>query len=91
MGTLIQKIPSQFPKLRPATRPRQPLGEPLESRLAFDWAKYHCVQLQSPEEVINQGLDLWLASRVEALRSPNGDPLPGHEWKTYMPPSTRFK
>ncbi|KAF4612586.1 hypothetical protein D9613_012721 [Agrocybe pediades] len=39
---------------------------PFEDRLAFDWAHYHFVQLQSSERKINRGLDLWLAAQVKA-------------------------
>jgi hypothetical protein len=39
---------------------------PFEDRLAFDWAYYHFVELQSSERHINKGLDLWLAAAVKA-------------------------
>ena len=39
---------------------------PFEDRLAFDWAHYHFVELQSSEREINRGLDLWLAAVVKA-------------------------
>jgi hypothetical protein len=39
---------------------------PFEDRLAFDWAHYHFVELQSSERQINKGLDLWLAAKLKA-------------------------
>jgi len=39
---------------------------PFEDRLAFDWAYYHFVELQSSEREINKGLDLWLAAVIKA-------------------------
>lgn len=39
---------------------------PFEDRLAFDWAHYHFVELQSSEREINKGLDLWLAAKIKA-------------------------
>ena len=46
---------------------------PFEDRLAFDWAHYHFVELQSSEREINKGLDLWQAAMVKAG---NDTPLP---------------
>lgn len=46
---------------------------PFEDRLAFDWAHYHFVELQSSEQQVNKGLDLWLAATVKAG---NDTPLP---------------
>ncbi len=40
------------------------MWHPFEDRLAFDWAHYHFVELQSSEREINKGLDLWLAAVV---------------------------
>ena len=37
-----------------------------EDRLAFDWAHYHFVELQSSEKKINNRLDLWLAAKLKA-------------------------
>ncbi|KAF9545513.1 hypothetical protein CPC08DRAFT_730082 [Agrocybe pediades] len=39
---------------------------PFKDRLAFDWAHYHFVELQSSERKINKGLDLWLAAQLKA-------------------------
>ena len=39
---------------------------PFEDRLAFDWAHYHFVELQSSEREVNRGLDLWLAAKLKA-------------------------
>ncbi|KAF7762482.1 hypothetical protein Agabi119p4_9075 [Agaricus bisporus var. burnettii] len=49
---------------------------PFEDRLAFDWARYHFVELQSSERHINKALDLWLAAKVKA-----GDDTP-LEWSS---------
>ena len=46
---------------------------PFEDRLAFDWAHYHFVELQSSEPEINKGLDLWLAA---TMKSGDDTPLP---------------
>lgn len=46
---------------------------PFEDRIAFDWAHYHFVELQSSEAKINRGLDLWLAATIKA-GSKNGVP-----------------
>lgn len=46
---------------------------PFEDRLAFDWAHYHFVELQSSEREINKGLDLWLAT---TLKAGDDTPLP---------------
>ncbi|RXW16095.1 hypothetical protein EST38_g9754 [Candolleomyces aberdarensis] len=50
--------------------------DPFEDRLAFDFAHYHYVELQSPASKINKGLDLWLASKIQALRSEKCDNVP---------------
>jgi hypothetical protein len=42
------------------------LWHPFEDRLAFDWAYYHFIELQSSEREINKGLDLWLAAKWKA-------------------------
>ncbi|KAF6744017.1 hypothetical protein DFP72DRAFT_1036008 [Ephemerocybe angulata] len=49
---------------------------PFSNRLEFDWAHYHYVELQSSKSVINKGLDLWAAAKVEATKSSSCDPLP---------------
>lgn len=38
---------------------------PFEDRLAFDWAHYHYVLLQSSQKDILTGLDLWHATVVK--------------------------
>lgn len=38
---------------------------PFEDRLAFDWAQYHYVKLQSSADGIHKGLDLWLAAIIK--------------------------
>jgi len=44
---------------------------PFEDRLAFDWAFYHYVKMQSSEANIVEGLDLWRAAKIKESR--NGD------------------
>ncbi|KAF8161663.1 hypothetical protein B0H34DRAFT_782033 [Crassisporium funariophilum] len=46
---------------------------PFEDRLAFDWAHYHFIELQSSARKINKGLDLWLAAK---LKAGDNSPLP---------------
>jgi hypothetical protein len=38
---------------------------PFEDRLAFDWAYYHYVTLQSSASNITEGLNLWLAASIK--------------------------
>ncbi len=38
---------------------------PFEDRLAFDWAYYHYVRLQSSKSDILEGLDLWRATVIK--------------------------
>jgi len=52
----------------PKPEPAQPLDAtpenlwaPLPDRLACDWAQYHFVHLQSSEDEIHEGQDLWCA------------------------------
>ncbi|KAF5334445.1 hypothetical protein D9611_014474 [Ephemerocybe angulata] len=49
---------------------------PFEDRLSFDWAHYHFVELQSSVRQINKGLDLWLASKIQAIGSAECGELP---------------
>ncbi|KAF8882197.1 hypothetical protein CPB84DRAFT_1851357 [Gymnopilus junonius] len=46
---------------------------PFKDQLAFDWAHYHFIELQSSESKINKGLDLWL---VATLKAGSKTPLP---------------
>ncbi|KAF8157500.1 hypothetical protein BJ912DRAFT_866975 [Pholiota molesta] len=46
---------------------------PFDDRLAFDWAHYHFIELQSSARKINKGLDLWLAAK---LKAGDNSPLP---------------
>jgi hypothetical protein len=39
--------------------------EPFQDRLAFDWAYYHYVRLQSSKSEILEGLDLWHATVIK--------------------------
>lgn len=47
--------------------------KPFPDRLAFDFAEYHYVKLQSSKAQINEGLDLWLAATLKS-GSPEGVP-----------------
>ncbi|KAF5332268.1 hypothetical protein D9611_007993 [Ephemerocybe angulata] len=49
---------------------------PFDDRLSFDWAHYHYVEMQSSVSQINKGLDLWLASKIQAMGSTDCDDLP---------------
>ncbi|KAH6904373.1 hypothetical protein BKA70DRAFT_1193076 [Coprinopsis sp. MPI-PUGE-AT-0042] len=49
---------------------------PFEDRLSFDWAHYHTVECGSSEAKINKGLDLWLATKVQATGNPDCEGLP---------------
>lgn len=51
-----------------APAPEAPLTnfwQPFPDRLAFDFAEYHYVKLQSSKARINEGLDLWLAATLK--------------------------
>lgn len=66
-------IPQHSKPPPPANAAEDNQWYPFEDRLAFDWAHYHFVELQSSERQINKGLDLWLAATLKA----NDDtPLP---------------
>lgn len=39
---------------------------PFNSRLAFDWAHFNFVEVQTSEQQVNRGLDLWLAATIAA-------------------------
>lgn len=39
---------------------------PFEDCLAFKWARYHYIKLQSLEDQIHEGLDLWLAAIIKS-------------------------
>lgn len=64
-----------LPKYAQPTAPLNDAGlyEPFEDRLAFDWAHYHFVELQSSERKIHKGLDLWMATK---LKCGDESPLP---------------
>lgn len=49
------------------------LYKPFENCLAFDWAHYHFVELQSSKRKAHKGPDLWMAMR---LKSGNNSLLP---------------
>ncbi|KAH8982993.1 hypothetical protein EDB86DRAFT_2782424, partial [Lactarius hatsudake] len=48
---------------------------PFENRLAFDWAHYHCVTLQSSAPEIVEGTDLW------SVTSTKHSPIDGAPWQ----------
>ena len=51
---------------------------PFQDRLAFDWAHYHYVRLQSSESNILEGLDLWRATVIK--HQSQHEPLEGIPW-----------
>ena len=73
-GTFLQELP-----VRPTPgEGDQPVHDwtPFEDRLAFDWACYHYVTLESSAAQIEKGLDLWSATSFK-----HGS-LTGAPWKT---------
>ena len=63
-GSFLNKpIPDPTP-LPPYTTSDNPWA-PFPDRLAFDWARYHYVQLQSSAHDIHEGLDLWRATVIK--------------------------
>ncbi|TEB36772.1 hypothetical protein FA13DRAFT_1893563 [Coprinellus micaceus] len=82
-GTPVDKDGKPLPKhARPALLPTEtahmPLNPwaPFNSRLEFDFAYHHYVDRKSPKSAINTGLDLWLAAKLDALKSDKCEPLP---------------
>lgn len=57
-------VPEPVPATPPDATHDNPWA-PFEDRLAFDWARYHYVKLQSSAAEIGSGLDLWLASIIK--------------------------
>ena len=51
---------------------------PFQDRLAFDWARYHYVRLQSSADDIQVGLDLWRAAVIK--HASDHDSLEGVPW-----------
>jgi Plavaka transposase len=51
---------------------------PFQDRLAFDWARYHYVWLQSSVDDIREGLDLWHAAVIKHVL--DHDMLEGVPW-----------
>lgn len=54
---------------------------PFEDRLAFDWAHYHYVRLQSSADVIGKGLDLWRATVIKHATEHKPASSNGVPWK----------
>ena len=64
-GSFLKKpIPDPEPARLPDATPENP-WTPFHDRLAFDWARYHYVRLQSSEDEICEGLELWRATVVK--------------------------
>ncbi|KAF8221914.1 hypothetical protein L208DRAFT_1325431 [Tricholoma matsutake] len=55
---LTEPVPNPEPVQPPDTTPKNPWA-PFPDRLAFDWAQYHYVRLQSSADEIHEGLDIW--------------------------------
>jgi hypothetical protein len=47
---------------------------PFPDRLAFDWAHYHYVRLQSSEDEIHKGLDIWRATVIKHISQHGSEP-----------------
>ncbi|KJA15337.1 hypothetical protein HYPSUDRAFT_149256 [Hypholoma sublateritium FD-334 SS-4] len=71
-GNFLPRFTQPPPYCAPDVTEANPY-HPFDDRLAFDWAHYHFVELQSSARNINKGLDLWLAAKLEAG---NDSPLP---------------
>ncbi|TFK17085.1 hypothetical protein FA15DRAFT_553625, partial [Coprinopsis marcescibilis] len=52
--------------------PNQPFY-PFRDRHAFDWARFHFVELQASAANIRTGLDLWLANTIATTGDPNAN------------------
>lgn len=64
----------KHPKQAPASEaPPTNFWQPFPDCLAFDFAEYYYVKLQSSKAKINEGLDLWLAATLKC-RSADGIP-----------------
>ena len=77
-------VPEPIPAAPLDTTPDNPWA-PFEDCLSFDWAQYYYVKLQSSENIIAKGLDLWLVSIIK--NKAHGD-IPWHLLKIYIKPST---
>jgi hypothetical protein len=64
-GKFLPRYTKPPPPAAPDPTGKNP-WHPFEDRLAFDWAHYHFVEIQSSEQQINKGLDLWLAATLKA-------------------------
>lgn len=80
-GTFFDEpIPKPAPNPLPNATSDNP-WEPFSDRLAFDWARYHYVRLQSSADDIHEGLDLWRATIIKHQTEhgiPESDGVP---WK----------
>jgi hypothetical protein len=75
-GTFFRcPFPNPTPSEPADTVPENPWS-PFQDRLAFDWAQYHFVQLQSSESEILTGLDLWRATVIK--HGSKHDDIPWH-------------
>ena len=77
-GSLPKLIPTPtMPDQSPNTSSDNPWA-PVQDRLAFDWAHYHYVCLQSSESDILEGLDLWHVTVIK--HQSQHEPLDGIPW-----------
>ncbi|KAF8903656.1 hypothetical protein CPB84DRAFT_1845636 [Gymnopilus junonius] len=64
-GKFLNTPASQIPPVEPETSMSENPFEPFQDCLAFDWAYYHYVRLQSSKSDILEGLDLWHATVIK--------------------------
>lgn len=64
-GNFISQHSSPPPYVAPDATEDNP-WHPFDGRLSFDWAHYYFVELQAPVKKIEKGLNLWLATKLEA-------------------------
>ncbi|KAH8985191.1 hypothetical protein EDB92DRAFT_1802705, partial [Lactarius akahatsu] len=74
-GAFLRDL-SQLPTLESHGNPWLPFGD----RLAYKWARYHYVKLQSSAANIQQGLDLWRA--MVMMYQADHDSCDGVPWKS---------
>jgi hypothetical protein len=73
----MQPIPEPTPAIPSDVASENPWA-PFQDRLAFDWARYHYVRLQSSADDIQVGLDLWRAAVIK--HASDHDSLEGVPW-----------
>ena len=77
---LREPIPVPKPVQPPDATPENPWA-PFPDRLAFDWARYHYVRLQSSEDEICEGLELWRAAVIKHERKHGNSETEDIPWK----------